>query len=158
MGGQHPQSVGRPRDLLAAVEATGADAFLADTAPLIYRVEREARRQLVAACDPLFDAVARGRLSCLVSAVSVSEALVRPAQAGPAAVATIERFFQAPTVHVAAVDYDIAKAAAWLVSDLARLSDALIAATAAWLGVPLVTGDRRLARAVSNAFLVADFA
>jgi predicted nucleic acid-binding protein len=42
-------------------------------------------------------------------------------------------------------------------STIRRLADALVAATAAELQLPLVTGDRRLARA-ARALLVQDFA
>jgi PIN domain nuclease of toxin-antitoxin system len=147
--------VARARSLLAAVEKAGAGAFLADTAPIIYRVERTAPRDLVTACDPIFDEVAAGRLVCLVSAVSVTELFIKPAAAGPPAVATMDAFFNAPAVEVAPVDYEIAKSAAWLGGEFA---DRIIAATARRLGVPLVTGDRRLARGVPGALLVADFA
>jgi predicted nucleic acid-binding protein len=157
MGRRDPQPVERARDLLAAVEATGAQAFVADTAPIIYRVERTARRALVTACDPLFDAVAAGRLSCLVSAISVAELFIRPAAAGPAAVATMETFFQEPAVEIAAVDYETARAAAGLVAEVPRLADAVIASTSLRLGVPIVTGDKRLARAVPGALLIGDF-
>jgi predicted nucleic acid-binding protein len=150
--------VARAQDLLEAIEDAGAGAFLADTAPIIYRVERSARPELVAACDPVFDEVAAGRLACLVSGVSVTELFIKPAAAGPAAVATMDAFFHAPTVEIAPVDYDIAKSAAWLVGELAGLPDAVVAATALRLDVPLVTGDRRLAREVPGALLVADFA
>jgi predicted nucleic acid-binding protein len=149
--------VARPRNLLSAIEATGAGAFLADTAPIIYRVERSARGAIVAACDPVFDAVSAGGLSCLVSAISVAELFIKPFAAGPAAVAAMETFFREPAVRIAAVDYEIAKTAAGLVTQAARLADAVIAATAIRLGIPIVTGDRRLARAVPGAMLVADF-
>jgi hypothetical protein len=54
--------------LLDAIEAAGAGGFVADTAPIIYRLERRANAKLVAAVDPLFDAVERGELGCIVSA------------------------------------------------------------------------------------------
>jgi predicted nucleic acid-binding protein len=111
----------------------------------------------VTACDPLFDAVATGRLSCLVSAISVAELFIRPAAAGPAAVATMETFFQEPAVEIAAVDYETARAAAGLVAGVPRLADAVIASTSLRLGVPIVTGDKRLARAVPGALLIGDF-
>jgi predicted nucleic acid-binding protein len=153
-----PQPVERARDLLGAVERERAGAFLADSAPIIYRLERAASSRLVAACDPLFDSVDRGGLACIVSAVTVAEVLVKPFRTGPAAVAAVDAFFRRPGVVVADVDYEAATNAAELVARAVRLPDALIGATAARFGLPIVTGDRRLARALPNALLVADFA
>jgi predicted nucleic acid-binding protein len=89
-----------------------------------------------------------------VSAVSVAELFVRPVQAGPAAVAVVDAFLRQPLVGVAEVGEEVARIAAGFVatSRLARLPDALIAATAASLELPLVTGDRgwRSARAASS--------
>jgi len=150
--------VERAAELLAAVEATGAGAFLADTSPIIYRLERTAPPRLVRACDALFDAVQEGKRGCIVSAVTVAELFVKPFAAGPAAVATMDAFFRDPTIGIAEIDYDIARTAARLVARLVRLPDALIAATAIQFDLPIVTGDRRLARAVSNSILVADHA
>lgn len=56
---------------------------------------------------------------------------------------------------------EIAREAARLIGSeqLRRLPDALVAATAAAIGLPVVTNDRRLARSgVVDALLVADFA
>jgi predicted nucleic acid-binding protein len=153
--------VGRARTLLAAVEAAGAGAFVADTAPLVYRLERRARPALTAACDPLFDAVQAGALACIVSAVSVAELLVQPFRAGPAAVAVADGFLRQPNLGVAALDGDLARAAAALVARRSppRLPDAAIVATAQALRLPLVTGDRRLARTgLVSALLVSDYA
>jgi predicted nucleic acid-binding protein len=146
--------------LLAAVEATGAGAFVADTAPIIYRVERSADRRLVDACDRLFDATEAEGLGCLVSAVSVAELLIEPFRAGPAAVSAVDAFLRQPGLGIAELDEPIARTAAELVarSRVARLPDALIAATSLAYSLPLVTGDRRLARALApNALLVADY-
>jgi predicted nucleic acid-binding protein len=153
--------VARSAGLVAAVEATGAGAFVADTAPLVYRLERRARSALTAACDPLFDAVGRGDLGCMISAISVAEVLVAPlrARAGPAVV-VVDAFLRQRSVGIAEVDGDVARAAAHLLAEgrVTRLPDALILATGVRLGLPIVTGDRRLARAATNALLVADFA
>jgi predicted nucleic acid-binding protein len=150
--------VERP-SLLAAVEAAGAGAFVADTAPIIYRLERSAPPRLIAACDALFDAVELGRLGCIVSAISVAELFIRPLAVGTKAVAAVDAFFRQPMVGVGQVDADVARSGAALVAArrLTRLPDALIAATAGILGLPLVTGDRRLARSgVPRVLLVAD--
>jgi predicted nucleic acid-binding protein len=153
--------VASPPSLLAAVDAAGRGAFLSDTAPIIYRLERAARPVLVAACDALFDAVEEGLVGCIVSAVSVAELLISPIRSGPRAVAVVDGFLRQPMVGIAEVDADVARGAAELVARqrVARLPDALIISTAIALGLPVVTGDRRLARSrVGNALLVADFA
>lgn len=152
--------MGRAKDLLAAVEAIGAGAFVADTAPIIYRVERGVDPQLVAACDPLFDATEAEDLGCLVSAVSVAELLIAPFRAGPAAVSAVDAFLRQPALGIAELDEPIARTAAELVARerVGRLPDALIAATSLEYALPLVTGDRRLARALApNAFFVSDY-
>lgn len=152
--------MGRARTLLAAVEATGAGAFVADTAPIIYRIERGADRRLVAACDPLFDAVETGELGCLVSAMSVAELLIEPFRAGPAAVSAVDGFLRQPALGIAEVGEAVARGAAELVARarVRRLPDALIAATGLEYALPIVTGDRRLARSMApDAFLVSDY-
>jgi predicted nucleic acid-binding protein len=152
--------VGRARDLLAAVEAIGASAFVSDTAPIIYRIERSADPQLVAACDRLFDAVENEELGCLVSSVSVAELLIDPFRAGPAAVSAVDAFLRQPSAGVIELDEQIARTAAELVARrrVTRLPDALIAATSLECALPLVTGDRRIARALApHAMLVADY-
>ena len=160
MGGRDPRPVGRARTLLAAVEEAGAGAFVADTAPIIYRLERAASRRLVEAVDPLFDAVEQGMLGCIVSAISVAELLIRPFRAGPAAVAVVDAFLRQPLVGVVEVGHSTARTAAAVLARrrLHRLPDALIVATATELEIPVVTGDRRLAQRAPSAFLVADFA
>lgn len=152
--------MGRARSLIAAVEASGAGAFLADTAPIIYRIERGARSALIQACDPLFDAVEAGALGCVVSAISVAELMIEPFRSGPAAVSFADAFLRQPMVGVVEIGAELAREAAVLLAAgrVNRLPDALIAASANALGLPLVTGDRRLARAgASKALLVADF-
>ena len=153
--------MGRPSSLVAAVRATEAGAFVADTAPVIYRIERGADPSLVAACDPLFDAVEAGEVGCLVSAGTFAGLLVEPLRVSGAAVAVVDGFLRQPMIGIAELDETIAREAAELVARdrVGRLPDALIAATAARFGLPLVTGDRRLARAgAAEAFLVADYA
>jgi predicted nucleic acid-binding protein len=152
--------VGARRDLLGAVEATGAGAFVADTAPIIYRIERRADAGLVAVCDALFDAVEREELGCLVSSVSAVELMVEPFRAGPAAVSAVDAFLRQPAVGMVELDDGIARTAAELVAErrVPRLADAVIAATALEYALPLVTGDRRLARALgARAFLVGGY-
>lgn len=152
--------MGRRGDLLAAVEAVGAGAFVADTAPIIYRLERGADPGLVAACDPLFDAVESEGLGCLVSSVNVAELLINPFRAGPAAVSAVDAFLRQPSLGIVELDGTIASTAAELVARerVSRLPDALIAATSLEYALPLVTGDRRLARALGpSGLLVGDY-
>jgi predicted nucleic acid-binding protein len=137
-----------------------AGAFVADTAPIIYRLSRGPDRQFVAACDPLFDAVEDERIGCLVSAASVSELFVEPFRAGPGAVAAVDAFLRQPGLGVAELDAETARIAAALLASgrLNRLPAALVAATALRYELPLVTGDRRLARGLGSvALLVSDF-
>jgi predicted nucleic acid-binding protein len=152
--------VGRAANLLTAVQEAGGGAFIADTAPIIYRIERGADAHLVAACDPLFDAVESGALGCLVSAVSVAELLVEPFRVGPTAISAVDAFLRQPSLGIAELDETIARTAAELVArrQVTRLPDALIAATGVRYGLPIVTGDRRLARSLGGAaLLVADY-
>jgi predicted nucleic acid-binding protein len=140
------------------VEAEGAGAFVSDSAPIIYRLERAVAPALVSACDPLFDRVEDGDVACLVSAVTAAEVFAKPFRTGSAAVSVLDSFFQSPGISVCDVDYDIARSAAKMIAKAVRLPDALIGATALKLGLPLVTGDRRLACTVPGALLVSDFA
>lgn len=132
---------------------------MCDTAPLVYRLERSQARSVLAALDPLFDAVEAGELACIVPTVCAAELLVRPYTLGPPAVSVVDGLLRSPGVAVAAPRLGTAHAAARHVArrTIPRLADALVAATAAEHRLPLVTGDRRLARAV-GALLVHDFA
>ena len=145
------------RSLLSALAETGA--FVCDTAPLVYRLERSTARSLLAVVDSVFDAVESQELACLVPAVCAAELLVRPYVLGPPAVSVADAFLRSPGVAVAPPRLGTAHAAARHVArrTVPRLADALVAATAAELRLPLVTGDRRLARAVRG-LLIHDFA
>ena len=147
----------REHPLVAAIRREGG-GFVCDTAPLVYRLERSGPRALRDAVDVLFDHVEEGALGCLVSAVSAAELLVRPYQVGPPAVSVVDGFLRAPNVGVVGPTLGAAHGAARLVarSVVPRLADAMVAATAADLSLPLVTADRRLASAV-DAILVQDY-
>lgn len=144
------------RSLLSALQPSGA--FVSDTAPLVYRLERSPRGSILAALDPVFDAVESGDLACIVPAVCAAELLVRPYVIGPPAVSVADGLLRSPGVAVAAPQLGTAHAAARHLArrTIPRLADALVAATAAELRLPLVTGDRRLARA-AGALLVSDY-
>lgn len=135
------------------------EAFVCDTAPLVYRLERSSSHAVLAAVDSVFDAVESGDLACLVPATCAAELLVRPYLVGPPAVSVVDAFLRSPGVAVAPPQIGTAHAAARYVAGgvIRRLADALVAATAAELRLPLVTGDRRLARATGG-LLVHDFA
>jgi predicted nucleic acid-binding protein len=145
------------RTLLSALGVAGG--FVCDTAPLLYRLERSQSRAVLAAVDPVFDAVESGDLACIVPAVCAAELLVRPYALGPPAVSVADALLRSPGFAVSPPELGTAHAAARQVARRAipRLADALVAATAAELRLPLVTGDRRLARA-AGALLVHDFA
>jgi predicted nucleic acid-binding protein len=150
----------RGRTLVDAVRAAGHEAFVADTPPLVYRIQRRSAPSLTAACDPLFDAVERGELACLVSGVSAAELLVAPVRAGRREIALIDSFLHQPFLGIVAVGEAVARRGAHVLAGrrIRRLADALIAATALEAGVPLVTNDRRLAwSGVVETYLVADF-
>lgn len=149
----------RAGGLVAAVRASGAGAFLADTPPLLYRLERPSGERLVAACDPLFDLVERGELACLVSTLSAAELFAGAFRKGARAVAFLDAVLRGPWLGLAPLSLEAASLGARLVAErrVGRLADALIAATALELGIPLVTADRRLARAVGG-LLVQDYA
>lgn len=151
----------RPQTLTDALLAAGHGTFVADTPPLIYRLQRRSAPSLTAACDPVFEAVERGQLACLVSAVSVAELLVAPTRAGSRALAAVDAFLRQPFLGIVEAGDAVARRAARVLAEqrLRRLADALIAATALELRLPLVTNDRRLAASgVVEAFLVSDFA
>ena len=144
------------RSLLSALN--GAEAFVSDTAPLVYRLERTPPRSILDEVDALFDTVETGALACIVPAVCAAELLVRPYGLGPPAVSVADALLRSSGVAVAPPGLGTAHAAARHVArrTIPRLADALVAATAAELQLPLVTGNRRLARA-SGALLVHDF-
>ncbi len=150
----------RSSRLIATLRSAGR-AFVADTAPLIYRTERSGDPRSVRVCDEVFELVESGELACLVSSISVAELFLGAYRAGERAVAVVDALLRHPSMGVVAPTEDLARAAAWLVArgKLNRLADALVAATANDLGLPLLTADRRLARSGAvEAFLVADFA
>jgi predicted nucleic acid-binding protein len=147
-------------DLVETLRAAGG-AFVADTAPLILRTERRGQGDYVRACDPAFAAVESGELFCFVSTLTVAEFFVGVVRLGREAVAFADAYFRQPSLIVVPPDREVAQAAAWLVARgrLRRVADALIAATANDLGLPLLTTDRRLARAGAvEALHVSDFA
>jgi predicted nucleic acid-binding protein len=144
----------RDEPLVDAIVRLGG-AFVSDTAPLVYHVEHSGPGRVRAAVDALFGRVAVGDLECVVSTVSAGELLVRPHRIGLHAIAPVDGFLRSPSIALVPPSLEIAHGAARLVARrvVPRLGDALIAATAAQLRVPLVTTDRRLARAVGAILL-----
>jgi predicted nucleic acid-binding protein len=125
----------------------------------VYRLESSAPPRVLAAVDALFDAVERGELGCFVSSLSAAELLVRPYRIGPPAMTVADGFLRGPNIGLVRPSLGVAHGAARLVARriLPRLGDAIVAATAAELDLPLVTADRRLARGVGG-LLVQDYA
>ena len=101
--------------------------------------------------------VASGRNRALVSAISVTEALVRPFRAGSSsAVGTVEAFLSSfPNLTIAPVSFDIAREAARIRAATAlRTPDSLILATAVVRSADVVVAnDRAWERAVERARL-----
>jgi len=148
--------VAREHALVAAVRGDGG--FVSDTAPLVYRLERSAPSGVLAAVDALFDEVDRGRLGCLVSTLVAAELLVRPYRVHSPVAPIVDGFLRGSHMGLVEPSLGVAHGAARLVAQrvVPRLGDAIVAATAADLGLPLVTADRRLARAVDG-LLVQDY-
>lgn len=146
----------REHPLVAEVAARGG-GFVCDTGPLVFRLERSGPRRVREAVDALFGRVELGEIGCFVSTLSASELLVHPHRMGLPAVGVADGFLRSPFVGLVPPSLAVAHGAARLVARraLPRLGDAVIAATAADLRLPLVTADRRLARAV-GALLVQD--
>lgn len=120
-------------------------SVLIDTAPLIYHLEDvEPWSDLTTMA---FDLLASEQVSGFLSAVSVTELLVKPFAAGEQTAEAAERFLLSiPNVAIAPVDYAIARRAAALRARYhARTPDALIVATALVLGIDrILTNDFRL--------------
>jgi predicted nucleic acid-binding protein len=101
--------------------------------------------------------VASGRNPAVVSAITVTEALVRPVRAGSAgAVGLVETFLESfPNLSVAPVTYAVAREAAAIRAATAlRTPDAIVLATAIAGGHPIVVAnDARWAAAIERAGL-----
>jgi predicted nucleic acid-binding protein len=101
--------------------------------------------------------IATGRNSAVISAVSVTEVLVRPLRAGSAsATGTVEAFLRSfPNLSIEPVTYEIAREAARIRAATAlRTPDALILATAAVVARPMVVAnDDRWLGAIERAGL-----
>lgn len=100
-----------------------------------------------AAAQVFDDIVINGAATAVLSAVTVTEVLVRPFGTGPAAVATIETFLRAfPNLEIREVTFAIARRAAEIrASTGMRTPDAIVVATAIEGGISIVvTTDRRM--------------
>lgn len=122
-------------------------SVLIDTAPLIYHLEDiEPWSQLTTMA---FDLIASEQVTGFLSAVSVTEFLVKPFAGGPQTAEAAERFLLSmPNVTIAPVDHAIARRAAELRARYrGRTPDALIIATALVLGTRrILTNDSSLER------------
>lgn len=99
------------------------------------------------------DLVAAGTHPATVSAVTVTECLVRPFRTGPAAVATAQTFLtHFANLHVRAIDADLgAEAARVRALTGLRTPDALVIATALVEGIPtVVSADDRWRGALAS--------
>jgi predicted nucleic acid-binding protein len=139
-----PRHVAGPGRLVEALAAGGGDAFVADTAPLLYRLEGRSPSGLERACDAVFEAVEAGALTCLVSSVTVAEIFAGVYRLGEAQAAVTDAYLSQPSVAVVPVSRGSPsrQAGSSPAGDWRRLADALIAATANDLELPLLTADR----------------
>ena len=97
--------------------------------------------------------VAGGSHPAIVSAVTVTECMVRPFRAGPSAVSTAATFLgHFPNLRVRPIDHEVAMEAARVraLTGL-RTPDALVIATALVEGIAtIVTGDKQWERAIGG--------
>jgi predicted nucleic acid-binding protein len=141
-------------ELEAAIEP-GASLVIDSSAILAYL---DGTGSVSALAAIVFDEFVRtGRNAAAVSAVSVTEVLVRPLRAGSSSAAgTVEAFLlRSPNLSIAPVTYDIAREAAAIRATTAlRTPDATILATALILGSPIVVAnDSRWLAAIVRARL-----
>jgi len=100
------------------------------------------------------DFVRTGRNRATISVVSVVQTLVRPIDAGPAALGIVDAFLlHFPNLTVSSIDYAIAREAARLRAQASlKTPDALIIATALGAGIPIViANDAKWASAIADA-------
>ena len=143
------------RATLEAAIPTGSTIVLDSSAVLAYLDGGEAVSPAAALVIDEF--VASGRNEAVVSAVTVTEALVRPMRAGSeSAVEVIEAFMgHFANLRIVAVSFDVAREAARIRAATAlRTPDATILATAVIAGAgTVVTNDGRWAGAIRRAGL-----
>ena len=132
---------------LAGLEAIApGEQLLLDTSALIAYLKGDETAS-PAATTILDGMVLTGRNPAIVSAISVSELLVRPITAGTRAAATVRTFLVGfPGISIRSCDFLVAAEAAHIRAKTpATTPDALIAATATLTSCPwLVTNDRTL--------------
>jgi predicted nucleic acid-binding protein len=142
---------------LESVIGPGASLLL-DTSAILAYLDGTESISVVAAVI-LDEFIATERNPAIMSAVSVTEALVRPFRARSASAAgTVEAFLRSfPNLSVAPVTYEIAREAARIRAATAiRTPDAMILATATVVGSEIVVAnDDRWQRAIERAGLAA---
>jgi predicted nucleic acid-binding protein len=130
------------RDALTTAIPPGAIVAVDTSAILAYLDGTERTSEAAAIVFDTF--VAAGRNPAMVSAVSVTETLVRPLRSGStSAVGTVEAFLGSfPNLTIEPVTYEIAREAARIRAVTAlRAPDALILATAAICGAGVVVAN-----------------
>lgn len=114
--------------------------YLADTMALVWHIQRD--RKLGKRARQILTASEQGRYTVAVSGVTLMEVLYL-SERGRISVnlATLQNVFaQSSNYAVIPVDFDVATASA-LIDDIPELHDRVIAGTAAWLNIPILTND-----------------
>lgn len=114
--------------------------YLADTMALVWHIQKD--RKLGKRAQQILTASEQGRYTVAISGVTLMEVLYL-SERGRISVnlATLQNLFaQSSNYAVIPVDFDVATASA-LIDDIPELHDRVIAGTAAWLNIPILTND-----------------
>jgi predicted nucleic acid-binding protein len=140
------------RSSLEAAVPPNTEILLDTSVVLAYLNASEAASP--AATVVIDDFVRTGRNRATISALSVVQTLVRPFDAGPAALGSVDAFLlHFPNLTVSSIDYAVAREAARLRARTSlKTPDALIIATALGGGIPIVVANNaKWTRAIADA-------
>lgn len=114
--------------------------YLTDTMALVWHIQRD--RKLGKRARQIFTASEQGRHTVAVSGVTLMEVLYLSERRRISVnLATLQHLFaQSSNYVVIPVSFDVATASA-LIDDIPELHDRVIAGTAAWLNIPILTND-----------------
>lgn len=114
--------------------------YLADTMALVWNIQKD--RKLGKRARQILTASEQGQYTITISGVTLME-IQYLSERGRISVnlATLQNVFaQSSNYAVIPVDFDVATASA-LIDDIPELHDRVIAGTAAWLNIPILTND-----------------